>query len=178
VPFDSSVIVRFEKFDMSRAQSDQMQGAVMEVTAGDSVYYLTSYYKMSEQRGLPVTVPNTDIQIAMVGLNADRENLSNSQVILQFASPSYQPPPERAAVTVDVSVKPFISLFWGGVIIMVSGFFFAILRRRKELVRLISKDETDIFQPTGQVHPPRSLGSRQHSPEDEQAVAARTVTRR
>jgi cytochrome c-type biogenesis protein CcmF len=178
VPFDSSVVVRFEKFDMSRAQSDQMQGAVMEVTSGDSVYYLTSYYKMSEGRGLPVTVPNTKIEIAMVGLNTDSENLSNSQVILQFASPSYQPPPERASITVDVSVKPFISLFWGGVIIMVTGFFFAILRRRKELARLITREESDTFPPTGHVHPPRSRSSRQHAPSDEESVAARSVARR
>jgi len=41
-------------------------------------------------------------------------------------------------ITVDVSVKPFISFVWAGVIIMVGGFSFSIIRRWKDVFRGIS----------------------------------------
>jgi cytochrome c-type biogenesis protein CcmF len=138
VPFDSSISVRFEKFDMSRASSNGQQGAVMQVKQGDSVWFLTSYYTMGDGTYLPATIPGTDITIGMGGLNADKENLSNSEAILVFASKSHPPGPTRMTIALDVSVKPFISFVWAGVVIMVGGFFFSILRRRREVDRVIA----------------------------------------
>ncbi len=143
VPFDSSVQVRFQKFDMSRAQTEGLQGAVTEVSVGDSTYILTMYRSLREGSFIPVKVPGTDVSIGMAGLNADKGNLANSQAILQFSSPSHPPPPVKIALTLDVSIKPFISFVWAGVVIMVGGFFFSILRRRGELLPLLRQIERE-----------------------------------
>jgi cytochrome c-type biogenesis protein CcmF len=141
VPFDSSITVRFEKFDMSKAASDQMQGGVMEVTTRDSSFYLTTYRYLADGRYKPELIPGTDINVGMYGINADRANLANSTAILVFNSKSHPSPPAIPAITLDVSIKPFISFVWAGVVIMVGGFFFSILRRRKEMVAYIPEDD-------------------------------------
>lgn len=147
IPFDSSVVVRFEKFDMSRAQAEGMQGAVMQVTHGDSAYFLTSYRTISGDRSTPVAIPGTDYKITMVGLDADKENLANSQVQLMFSSPSHPYPPPKRAITLDISIKPFISFVWAGVIIMVGGFFFSMVRRWKEVTGMRMGEEETIVSP-------------------------------
>jgi hypothetical protein len=106
---------------------------VLEVRAGDSIWYLTTFKSMNDERVMTAGVPGTDISVGMVGLVNNKENQSNSETILEFSSPSHPPGPNVNVVTVDVSIKPFISFVWGGVIIMVSGFFAAIFRRRREI---------------------------------------------
>jgi len=140
VPFDSSIVIRFEKFDMSRAETEGMQGAVLEVSSADSSYFLTAYRSISGGGYKPVQIPGTDINIGMYGLIADRGNLASSQAIFRFGSPSHPMPPAKQAITLDVSVKPFISFVWAGVVIMVGGFFFSILRRRREIEPFVPGD--------------------------------------
>lgn len=137
IPFDSSIVVRFEKFDMGRAAAEGMQGAVVEVIRGDSSSYLTSYLSIGSGQYLPVNIPGTDINVGFYALNADRENLSNSEAMLVFSSQSHPAPPSIPALTLDVSVKPFISLVWVGVVVMVGGFLFSIFRRRREIEPLM-----------------------------------------
>lgn len=175
VPFDSSITMRFQKFDMSRAQTEGMQGAVMEASVGDSIYYLTSYRTIQDGSYIPVKIPGTDISVGMGGLVADKENLSNSQAILVFKSPSHPPPPVKEVITVDVSIKPFISFVWGGVIIMVSGFAFSIFRRRKELGPLLRQVESEAMAQEEEGVKPAP--KRQPAIVDE-PVAARIATRR
>jgi len=155
VPFDSSVTVRFDKFDMSRAGSDGLQGAVVEVKAGDSSSYLTLFKDLRGTRYMPERIPGTDISVGFAELSADRENLANSQAIFTFKSPSHPPGPEHMMITVDVSIKPFISFVWTGVIIMVGGFFFSVLRRRKEVDAISFEDETTDRKLHGASAPPR-----------------------
>jgi cytochrome c-type biogenesis protein CcmF len=171
VPFDSSITVRFDRFDMSRAASEQLQGSVLEVTKGDSIWYLTTFKSIDEQRFIPAEVPGTDISIGMVGLVNNRENQSNSETILQFKSPSHPPGPTRSVVTVDVSIKPFISLVWGGVIIMVGGFFFSIFRRRREIERQIPYDEPPSNGSNGKSERPRARKIRTADQIEEPTVA-------
>jgi cytochrome c-type biogenesis protein CcmF len=175
VPFDSSITVRFQKFDMTRAQSEGLQGAVMEVTSGDSTYYLSSYRTIQDGSYIPVKIPGTDVMVGMGGLVADKGNLSNSQVVLVFKSPSHPPPPVKDVITVDVSIKPFISFVWSGVIIMVGGFAFSIIRRRKELGPLLRRieDEEEEEMPEEPQPTPKRMPTLVDEP-----VAARIVTRR
>jgi cytochrome c-type biogenesis protein CcmF len=144
VPFDSSLTLRFEKFDMSRAQTEGKQGGVMEITSGDSSFYLTAYRNLSDGSYSPVPIPGTDITVGMYGLNADRANLSNSEAVLRFSSKSHPQPPPKQTITLDVSIKPFISFVWAGVVIMVGGFFFSILRRRREIEPLVPSEGSGI----------------------------------
>ncbi|MCB0711196.1 MAG: cytochrome c biogenesis protein CcsA [Ignavibacteriae bacterium] len=132
VPQDSAIEVRFEKFDMSRAASEQLQGAVLEITRPDTSYYYTAYRQVDGRYGMN-RLPGSDISVGFAELQADPEDLARSKARIRFASERVPSPPEKQAITLDVSVKPFISFVWGGVIIMVVGFFFSMLRRRKEL---------------------------------------------
>lgn len=135
VPQDSSITVRFERFDMSRAASDSLQGAIVEVTTPDSSFYSTVYRRIDGRYGMNPVV-GTDLSLGFAELQADREELANSRARIRVASSSVPSPPERRAITVDISIKPFILLVWGGVMVMVVGFFIAMLRRRRELAAL------------------------------------------
>lgn len=172
VPFDSSITVRFEKFDMGRAQTEGMQGSVVEVIRGDSSSYLTAFLSLQNGAYTPVNIPGTDISIGFYALDADKENLANSQAQLIFSSPSHPVPPAKPAITLDVSVKPFISFVWAGVVIMVGGFLFSIIRRRKEIEPFIVDEEP----PPGR--PSEPLPARRSTPVAEDSLAARTGLRR
>jgi len=137
VPFDTSVAVRLERFDMTQAQSEGRQSAIVQVFRGDTSFFVTLTYMMRDGSHIPAKVAGTDISIGLAGIVADKENLANSQAVLTFRSPSHPPPPSRPVVVVDVSIKPFISFVWAGVVIMVGGFAFAIVRRRREVPAVI-----------------------------------------
>lgn len=139
VPFDTSITIRFERFDMSRAQSGGKQSAILEIRRHDTSYFVTADYIMSTDAFVPKEISGTDITIGMAGIVADKENLANSQVTLVFKSASNPPRPSRPVVVVDVSIKPFISFVWSGVIIMVGGFAFAIVRRRREVLQMVGE---------------------------------------
>lgn len=174
VPFDSSITVRFDKFDMTKAGSEGKQGAVVEVSRGDSTWYLTAYRTISDERYVPVGIPTTDITVSMVGLNADKENLANSEAVLQFSSASHPPSALVPVITLDVSIKPFISFVWAGVVIMVGGFLFAIIRRRGEVDRtIVAPDGSD--ETAGGVAPKRRPRVVNDAPIDEPVVAATSL---
>lgn len=139
VSSDSLSSLRFEKFDMSRAASDSLQGAVVEVTTPDSVFYTTVYRRL-DGRFRMQPAGETDLALGFAELQTDREDLAKSKARIRVASLSEPSPPEQRAVTVDISIKPYILLVWGGVMVMVVGFFIAILRRRKELAALLRKE--------------------------------------
>ena len=138
LPFDSSITLRFVKFEMANAAQDGKQSAVVEVATKDSTFPLTASRILEGGRYLPVLIPSTDISIGFGDLRADRENLANSEAVFVFSSPSHPAPPSKRVITVDVSVKPFISFVWAGVIIMVGGFFFSIIRRWKDVFRVVN----------------------------------------
>lgn len=137
VPFDSTISVRFERFDMSRAQTEGKQSAILEITRPDTSFFVTTEYVMSTGAYIPKKIAGTDVSVGMAGIVSDQENLANSQVVLAFKSSSRPSPPSKPVVVVDVSIKPFISFVWAGVIIMVGGFAFAIVRRRREVALVI-----------------------------------------
>ncbi|MCE2503989.1 MAG: cytochrome c biogenesis protein CcsA [Chlorobi bacterium] len=132
VPQDSSLEVRFEKFDMSRAETEGLQGAVLDVRLPDTSFYFTAYRQMDGRYALNA-LPRTDVSVGFAELIVDQEELAHSKARIRFASRLRESSPEKQAITLDVSIKPFINLVWGGVIVMVIGFFISILRRRKEL---------------------------------------------
>lgn len=133
LPQDSTIRIRFERFDMSRAESEGMQGAVVEVLTPDTSMFVTAYRTMDGRYGM-VDVAGTGVGIGFAELLADTEELARSRVRFRMALDRLPSGEAKRAITVDVSVKPFILLVWGGVIVMVLGFFLSILRRRRDLV--------------------------------------------
>ncbi len=174
-PQDSAVEVRFEKFDMTRAGTEGLQGAVLDVRMADTSFYVTAYRQM-DGRYMMQSIPETQLAVGFAELLADKEDLADSRARIRFASRAVPSNPEVPAITVDISIKPFISFVWGGVILMVIGFFFSIMRRRKEIdlfARLeqhqtpVEAGETDsnketqetIAEPTEQLQEPAKTGS-------------------
>ena len=167
-PQDSSVEVRFEKFDMTRAGNEGLQGAVLDVRLPDTTLYVTAYRQM-DGRYLMESIPGTDLSVGFAELLADQEELARSKARIRFASSSVPANPETQAITVDVSIKPFISFVWGGVIIMVVGFFLSMLRRRKE-IDLFARLETP--PDTGEAVSEDSMS--QNQPEETQALQSKS----
>ncbi len=177
IPFDSSMTIRFEKFDMSRAASSQQQGAVFEISTADTSFYLTAY-RYLDGRYAPESIPGTDISVGFGALNADPENLSNSEAVFTFKSASNPSPEAQRVLVVDVSIKPFISFVWGGVIIMVVGFFVSILRRRKELDLFIPRDIPPYQNGSGTLSSPKSQnGNSGHQPMDQELTTVARSTK-
>ncbi len=158
VPQDSSVIVRFEKFDMSRAQSEGLQGAVLDIQRPDTSFYFTIYRQLDGRYGMN-PIPGSNLSLGFAELIVDQEELAESKARIRFASSDHPSPPEKQAIALEVSIKPFISLVWGGVIVMVFGFFLSILRRRREL------EAAEAFLPVGEVE--EDKGDRKGDQEDE-----------
>ena len=110
----------------------------MEVVRGDTSFFVTADYMMRDGSFIPKKIAGTDISVGMAGIVSDEENLANSQVVLAFKSETHPPAPSRPVVVVDVSIKPFISFVWAGVVIMVGGFLFAIVRRRGDVAAVVA----------------------------------------
>ena len=129
----------FDKFDVSTETMTAMQqgkdfqmGAVLTLEAngkkeefellrksiGGQVEF-TDY--VSENAGLKIKLSNLTAQ--MIEISISNPNASQQQMVEK---------PKQEVLTVAASVKPYISLVWAGVVIMVLGFFIAVARRLKE----------------------------------------------
>lgn len=150
VPQDSSVRMTFVKFEMANAMVDSLQKALLEVTTPDTTVYVLPARRLDGRYNM-VDVPATDLRVGFAELQADREDLSKSRARIRVASESVASPPEKRAITVDISVKPFILLVWGGVIVMVLGFFISMIRRRRELAAMsrLGREEVEGARDTG-----------------------------
>jgi cytochrome c-type biogenesis protein CcmF len=131
--------ITFDKFDISsetmadmQAGKDFQMGAVLTLqyngkkedvelfrksVSGQVVF--TDY--TSENAGLKLTLTNLTAQMIEVSITSF--NQPQQQVVEQ---------PKQEVLTVAASIKPYISLVWIGVIVMVVGFFVAVARRLKE----------------------------------------------
>ena len=61
---------------------------------------------------------------------------ANKQVTLSFSKLDAAAVPAKESLTVEASIKPFISLVWTGILIMVAGFIISAFRRSKESLSL------------------------------------------
>ncbi len=75
---------------------------------------------VSENAGLKIKLTNLTAQMIEVSITSLNEN--QQQVVEQ----------KQEVLSVTASIKPYISLVWIGVIVMVLGFFVAVARRLKE----------------------------------------------
>ena len=73
-------------------------------------------------------LPGTTTAIALTKVSRNNDDLSKSTASFSFRDTSKPLPTPREIFTIDFSVKPLISLVWIGVITMVLGFTFSIVR--------------------------------------------------
>lgn len=77
------------------------------------------------------TIPGTTVGIGLSGIRRNNEDPTQSTGELVFRDITKPMPVAREQITVDFGIKPWISLVWFGVITMVLGFVFSILRHAR-----------------------------------------------
>ena len=78
-------------------------------------------------------LPGTNTAVALTKITRNNEDPSKSTGQFAFRDVTKPMPSPREIFTVDFSVKPLISLVWIGVITMVLGFTFSIVRYTRQL---------------------------------------------
>ncbi len=130
--------ITFSQFDFPpEVREAMMAGKDFQIGAKLSVKY---NYKTTEvepmmksvagkQEHLPVDLKEANLRIKLGSMDASgKVNLELSKI--SEAKNSLEKPKE--VLTVEASIKPFISLVWLGVIVVVAGFLISAFRRSKE----------------------------------------------
>ena len=131
--------ISFDHFDVTsetmaamQAGKDFQMGAVLTIENGGKTEEFELFRKStggqieftdysSKQAGIKIKLLNLTAQMIEVSISS--LNDTQKQVVEK---------PKQEVLTVTASVKPYISLVWIGVIVMVVGFFVAVARRLKE----------------------------------------------
>jgi len=79
----------------------------------------------------PAELKDANLKIEVTAMSA-----ANKQVTLSFSKLDAAAVPAKESLTVEASIKPFISLVWTGILIMVAGFIISAFRRSKESLSL------------------------------------------
>lgn len=133
------VRLSFDKFDISAETMTAMQegrdfqmGAVLTLESNGKVEEFELFRKSTGGE-----IQFTDYTSKNSGLKIQLLNLTAQMIEVAVTSPDASQQPEvqktkQEVLTVTASIKPYISLVWIGVIVMVVGFFVAVARRLKE----------------------------------------------
>ncbi len=112
------------------AGKDFQIGAKLTVKSGGKSYNIEPLLKNTggNQERIPVELKEADLSVKLISMDAaGKVNLEINK--LSSAQTLKQP---KETLTIDASLKPFISLVWIGVVVMVAGFFISAFRRSKE----------------------------------------------
>ncbi|MCL6493771.1 MAG: cytochrome c biogenesis protein CcsA [Ignavibacterium sp.] len=134
----NGVKISFTKFNMSPDVMKAMQegkdfqiGAVITIEGNGKKEEVELLRKQSGGE-----VEFTAYESKVLNLKLQLANLSASGIELipstLDAQPDNKPQEKKEVLTVTASVKPFVSLVWIGVLVMVIGFFVAVSRRLKD----------------------------------------------
>lgn len=135
--------VRFDEFDMNNSVSSEAFtiGAAFTVSKYGSEPQELLARRTTGPDGVqqqPALVANGDLQIDILNLTPNREDLSMSTLEIRLRNPNVKPDPTdlRETLVVEASLKPFISVVWIGIILMVLGFLVARFRRAHDAKRI------------------------------------------
>lgn len=138
-PFDSTLMLTLQRFTMpmeeGAAEDGRMQmSAVITLHGKDSSREIRALTRIATGAGgatfEPVwtNIPGTTTSVGLTNITRNNDDPTKSTGVLAFRDDAKPLPIARQVFTVDFSVKPFISLVWIGVITMVLGFAFSIVR--------------------------------------------------
>ena len=131
--------ITFDKFDVSPETMSEMQqgkdfqlGADLTLEANGKTEEFKLYRKSisGQIQFTDYVSKNSDLKIQLLNLNAQMIEVAISSS--KGTQESVVQKPKQEVLTVTARIKPYISLLWIGVIIMVVGFFVAVARRLKE----------------------------------------------
>ncbi len=143
-PYDSNVVIELERFTMPMEEVQTADGrmqmsAVLNVRTPDSTVSLKARTKITTGASGPsfdpewVQLPGSTMAVGLAEIARNNEDPTKSTGDLVFRDMSKPMPRPREVFTVDFSVKPWISLVWFGVITMVLGFAFSIVRYTRQV---------------------------------------------
>ena len=123
----------FVKPDMSVMMSggNFQMGTNLTVTKDGKTYNVEPTIKRDASgfNYIPVTIKDADIKIELKKIDPSTQK---ADFILTKLDTKKSSAPAKEVLTVAASVKPFINFVWGGVLVMVFGFFVSVARRLKE----------------------------------------------
>ncbi len=134
----NGVDITFNQFDFPPEVRDAMMagkdfqiGAKLSVKYNNKTEAVEPIYKSigGKQEHIPVDLKDADVRIKLGSMDA------SGKVNLELSKISASNTPVEAqneVLTIDASIKPFISLVWIGVLTMVAGFLISAFRRSKE----------------------------------------------
>ena len=102
---------------------------------------VTRNLKTGEAKQEDVLIPGTKYHIQLAELRPDLDDRSKSKIIITTLDEDNPPPPLKEVLTIEAFVKPYINLVWAGILIVVMGFGFSVIRRRREALTAIEKAE-------------------------------------
>lgn len=152
--FNDSLQITFIDYDFPQEEKTKMMGgqkftvkAIVQVR--DSISRESKQLTLSVTRDLQtaeanmqdITVPGTSYHVQLAELKPDMQNPANSKVVLRYFDEKNPPANATQFVTIEIFEKPLINLVWAGIIILVAGFGFSVVRRRKEALVAIERAE-------------------------------------
>lgn len=146
VPLDTSLSLSLVQFTMpsmeAPAEDGSMRmGALLRLEGSGTrsrdtvIKTVTRISQTAEGMGFDpewVTIPGTSIAVGLSEIRRNNADPSLSNADLVFRDVTKPMPEPREIFTVEFSVKPLIGLVWLGVVTMVAGFAFSIVRYSKK----------------------------------------------
>lgn len=163
--FGDSLRVKFLSFDFPQSERMKMMAqqpfhvtanieakvsgmdSAIPLTLGVTRNPATDAAKMDD-----ITVPGTSYHVQLDQLMPNMQDPTKSRVVLRIFDEKNPPPAPTEVITVEAFVKPYINLVWAGILTLVMGFGFAVLRRRREAVSAIERAERAYEKLLGQRH--------------------------
>jgi cytochrome c biogenesis factor len=143
--FENFNFSQVERAKMMAQQPFHVEATVQVKTAKDTAHTLvlgvTRNLATNEAKEDDVVIPGTPYHIQLSELRPDMQNPAKSKVVIRYFDEKHPPPPPTAVITVEAFLKPYINLVWFGIITLVAGFGFAVLRRRREALVAIERAE-------------------------------------
>lgn len=137
--------ITFVDFDMNNSRTSQSFtiGGVFRVEKYGSEPQELTVTRSTGPEGVdskPGIVAAGDLQVEILAMTPNQEDLAMSSVEVRLKNPNIpvDPADARETLVVEASLKPFISLVWAGIIIIMIGFLVARSRRAKDARRLES----------------------------------------
>ncbi|MEI8135397.1 MAG: cytochrome c biogenesis protein CcsA [bacterium] len=154
--FDGAMKVRFNEFDFPPEERAKMMSqqpfrvkANVEVQLANNPdakpipleLAVTRNLKTGEAKEEDIKIPGTSFHLQLSELRPNLDDRSKSKIIFRMIDEQNPPPPVVEGIIVEAFVKPYINLVWGGILIVVIGFAYAVTRRRREALTSIGKAE-------------------------------------
>ncbi|MFA3782369.1 cytochrome c-type biogenesis CcmF C-terminal domain-containing protein [Melioribacteraceae bacterium 4301-Me] len=135
----SEMVLTFQSFKLPKdAMAAMASGSKFTITAeinvkdNDKEFLLEPGIEMEngQRKSVPAMSKEINLRIELTNINANSGQAE--LVISKLDGDNNQPASPKEVLTINASIKPFISLVWAGVLIMAFGFIVSASRRAKE----------------------------------------------